>query len=706
MGFFSKKKNNENESKDEKVAGKKQTAKKNKKSDLGTIIRPSVVETALDIMDKNELFKSANDEGENVYVCLSLPTERIGGLSKKSKKEEDKGSLVELINGGSIEVYATDELVNNEELVFIPTPGTIDSMSEFSMLTAAEYDLLFVHEDGSIERTDYKVSYKDIEGILNDDDGHIDDIIGEDEEEVVSEAEKAADINLDQIEEIEDDYEEDVETLEDATYDEPVYEENYYEEPVMEEVPYVGEESVSVEDGNYYEDEMTHEEVYEEELPVEDVQDEQVDGAYRRIVEMDDLSVGYSLENFNLQFGDFTPENVPLFEIPIEAENSWLIEQVSTILTEANQDLKGLREHNRQQLQNQYTETMNRSLDHIINTYDYNNPEADVYKERKNIEEAIENTRKQSDERVKEKVNEEKARYNKERDEYANAAKLEAYRAYDDRNKKQSDEKLFRIQQEEEAIVTNERIQKLHELNQTRKDRALALQGVLESGIMLGLTDTYDKMLVDERDRRRFWQDRITHFVDSNRQHDIERAEILNRQLQEDQRVRKLEEEQKLRITQMKADFEAQHAIMVARIQELEAHQHTQLGSKDEQYKSLAEAARLREEQLKEEIVRLENKYSDLEKVKQELYDAQATRLNSERDSWKSQLEINQQQVKRTQTIIWALCIAAVIAAVFVGILIGAKLGYDTHSSKEAVANVITGTFYEALKDVPFNNLR
>ena len=349
---------------------------------------------------------------------------------------------------------------------------------------------------------------------------------------------------------------------------------------------------------------------------------------------------------------------------------------------------------------------MNRSLDHIINTYDYNNPEADVFKERKNIEEAIDNTRKKSDERVKEKVNEEKARYNKERDEYANAAKLEAYRAYDDRNKKQSDEKLFRIQQEEEAIVTNERIQKLHELNQTRKDRALALQGVLESGIMLGLTDTYDKMLIDERDRRRFWQDRITHFVDSNRQHDIERAEILNRQLQEDQRVRKLEEEQKLRIAQMKADFEAQHAIMVARIQELEAHQHTQLGSKDEQYKSLAEAARLREEQLKEEIVRLENKYSDLEKVKQELYDAQATRLNSERDSWKSQLEINQQQVKRTQTIIWALCIAAVIAAVFVGILIGAKLGYDTHSSKEAVANVITGTFYEALKDVPFNNLR
>lgn len=705
MGFFSKKKNNENESKDEKVAGKKQAAKKNKKSDLGTIIRPSVVETALDIMDKNELFKSANDEGENVYVCLLLPTERIGGLSKKSKKEEDKGSLVELINGGSIEVYATDELVNNEELVFIPTPGTIDSMSEFSMLTAAEYDLLFVHEDGSIERTDYKVNYKDIEGILNDDDGHIDDIIGEDEEEVISEAEKAADINLDQIEEIEDDYEEDVETLESATYDEPVYEENYYEEPVADEPAYIGEESVAVENGNYYEDEITHEEVYEEEVPVEDVQDEQVDNAYRRIVEMDDLSVGYSLENFNLQFGDFTPENVPLFEIPIEAENSWLIEQVSTILTEANQDLKGLREHNRQQLQNQYTETMNRSLDHIINTYDYNNPEADVYKERKNIEEAIENTRKQSDERVKEKVNEEKARYNKERDEYANAAKLEAYRAYDDRNKKQSDEKLFRIQQEEEAIVTNERIQKLHELNQTRKDRALALQGVLESGIMLGLTDTYDKMLVDERDRRRFWQDRITHFVDSNRQHDIERANILNKQLQEDQRVRKLEEEQQLRITQMKADFEAQHAIMVARIQELEAHQHTQLDSKDEQYKSLAEAARLREEQLKEEIVRLENKYSDLEKVKQELYDAQVTRLNSERDSWKSQLEINQQQVKRTQTIIWALCIAAVIAAIFVGILIGAKLGYDTHSSKEAVANVITGTFYEAL-DVPFNNLR
>ena len=197
FGFNKKDKDAEEEVKDDASST---VVKKNKKSGLSTVIRPSVIESALSIMEKNEPFISEDNDGEKAYVCLSLPTERIGGLSKKTKKDEAKGLLVELMNGGSIDIYALEDSIENDELIFIPTATTIEQMSDFSMLTNVEYDLVFVNEDGAIERTDFKVTFDEIKEIFDDEDGHIDDIIGDDSPEEEDVPLQASDVNLTEVE--------------------------------------------------------------------------------------------------------------------------------------------------------------------------------------------------------------------------------------------------------------------------------------------------------------------------------------------------------------------------------------------------------------------------------------------------------------------------------------------------------------------------
>lgn len=690
FGFNKKDKDTEEEVKDDASST---VVKKNKKSGLSTVIRPSVIESALSIMEKNEPFISEDNDGEKAYVCLSLPTERIGGLSKKTKKDEAKGLLVELMNGGSIDIYALEDSIENDELIFIPTATTIEQMSDFSMLTNVEYDLVFVNEDGAIERTDFKVTFDEIKEIFDDEDGHIDDIIGDDSPEEEDVPLQASDVNLTEVEaqpEVQDDGVS-LENMNQVNESAPA-EQGSIVPPVVSEqyqAPEVPAEQFD-DQSDYQEDDAQQ----EEEDVVEVYEDEDVNDTYDRVVAMDDLVLGYGPKNFNVQFHEFVPDNVPLFNLPLDDSGNWLVEQVSTIVTEANQDLQALREHHRQQLYNEYVETMNRALDHILRTYDYANPESEMFDSRKNIEESLEKSRIEMEKNIEALIKEQDDKYMKDRQARADLAREEALRAYDDRHKKQNDEYKYRIRQDEQNNMANLRIQRLHELNQYRREKAILAQAKIESGILLRLTQSYDEMLKAEQARRKDWQKRITTFVDSNRQYDIERTHIIEQQLKEDSRVRKLEEEQQLRINQMKLDFEAQGAATEARIKELTAHHQAQLADKDEQSSKISEAAAIREAQLKDEISRLERKFSDLEQVKQELYDAQATRLTAERDSWKNQLESNQQQVKRTQTIIIALCVVTALAALFVGILFGTKFGHSIATSN--ISNTILTSFIDA----------
>ena len=152
---------------------------KKKKGGMFSIFKESVMETVMTDFKENDQFIH-KENGEDKYVGIMLDTKDIGGLDKKSKKVEAKGQLIECINSGRIKTVITQDLMDEECIVFIPEAFTLNAMDEFSLLTDAKYELCYVYPDGDVECLGKKVTYSEITDILTADGGHIDDILGSD----------------------------------------------------------------------------------------------------------------------------------------------------------------------------------------------------------------------------------------------------------------------------------------------------------------------------------------------------------------------------------------------------------------------------------------------------------------------------------------------------------------------------------------------
>ena len=148
MGLFNKK--SPNEEPDNTVDVKK--AKK-KKDGMSSILHESVPETVLDDLSSNEAFVM-NRDGEDVYVGLLLNADDIGGISKKSNRDEAKGSIIECINSGRIKTLITNALMDEDKLVIIPDAVTIDAMDEYELLAEAPYKLCYINDNCEVEETD------------------------------------------------------------------------------------------------------------------------------------------------------------------------------------------------------------------------------------------------------------------------------------------------------------------------------------------------------------------------------------------------------------------------------------------------------------------------------------------------------------------------------------------------------------------------
>lgn len=183
MGFFGrKKKGSDAEGAVEKEAPKKGKEKKEKPPKkkapaMAQIFHESVVETAIDLFKQNESFIHVEND-VNKYVGMVLDTADIGGLDKKSRKDEAKGSLIECINSGRIATYISWDLMEVECICIIPTFGTLAAMDDFNMLTEAPYELCLVDEDGGLELLGIKTTYEQI-ATLQANDGHIDNLLGD-----------------------------------------------------------------------------------------------------------------------------------------------------------------------------------------------------------------------------------------------------------------------------------------------------------------------------------------------------------------------------------------------------------------------------------------------------------------------------------------------------------------------------------------------
>ncbi|MDP9903195.1 hypothetical protein [Arthrobacter bambusae] len=117
---------------------------------LRSVLKESTFGAAVDTLEKNLRFRLLPDaEGNSRWLALMLRAEAIGGLNSKTKRDEAKGSLVQQIVSDQIEAVATDRMLEEEFFAIVPSEDTLERMSEYSMLTGAQYGwIVFSAVDG------------------------------------------------------------------------------------------------------------------------------------------------------------------------------------------------------------------------------------------------------------------------------------------------------------------------------------------------------------------------------------------------------------------------------------------------------------------------------------------------------------------------------------------------------------------------------
>lgn len=148
--FFDRKREEKSEAK--KVVKSKQKAKINRKDEMSSVLDETEVQSALSSMSKEPKLRAHDQEDETkpMYITMLLKAEDIGGISIRRRKDKTIGQLVEAIKSNRIMAYIPAELMAKNELLIIPTPTTLDAMSDFTVLTSdkLKYELAVVIPDG------------------------------------------------------------------------------------------------------------------------------------------------------------------------------------------------------------------------------------------------------------------------------------------------------------------------------------------------------------------------------------------------------------------------------------------------------------------------------------------------------------------------------------------------------------------------------
>lgn len=121
---------------------------------LSSVIAETTPAAAVELLKGNTAFAMPSGTG---WVTLFISAEALGGLSKAaSGKDESKGSIAQLIDKDHIKVVATDQMLEEEVFGIIPTADVLDRMSEYGLLTRADYHWAVVSQP-ALDDLDVKV---------------------------------------------------------------------------------------------------------------------------------------------------------------------------------------------------------------------------------------------------------------------------------------------------------------------------------------------------------------------------------------------------------------------------------------------------------------------------------------------------------------------------------------------------------------------
>lgn len=707
MGLFGKKDKSSANAPVAQADVQTKTKGKKKKDMMSSILNESVTESAIETM-RSESTLRIDREGETCFIGMLLDTnhESFGGLNKKSRKDEDKGQIIELISSGRIATFIPQSLLDEEKLVIIPLMTTLDAMNEFEILTNAHYTIAVTSEDGSVEDTECEASYNDfMQFVMQGGDG-MDFLASHGVDWAQDEDFGSADEPYD-YEEGDDSYSDDEDPFgSDDDFDES--EESDYEVESDADIPFSGEDDVEYDDDDADEGES----VYDEEPPVEDVEDEgepdvvtdeapvepdvevpdeAVEKAITRRFYSDDLGLEVTTESFDAQFLHANTY-VPFDE---NRGEGWLNNYLNELSKDANVEMRHLHNTNLFEMREMFYDLLSKHCEQIQRDLD----ETDESTQYGQIMSALRDKRAERIDDVPAIVSRRRqdidGAWNRALAQVGEDASRAAQQQYRDRYGKQHDEQVFRIEPTIRREIEDEYQDAVREVREERRaDASKRLDyGITET--LAEVSKIYMERLQNEREVYAGHRKRIADFLDDNRKDDIVHSQVLAEELAQSEKADKVmakyEQELKNRMT----EFEVERQRLSADISNTERRAQERIADIkaecDRRVKELCDE----NEKLNKQVDSLLKQYADLDDKKVREYEARLAEARDEKQAWSDKCDHIAAVHKKSSILAITAVVVAVIASLAIGVIVGTNMNLNLNASN--ATHAITEEFNQRM---------
>lgn len=714
-GLFSKlfKKNGNKEEKQPKASKVKgmmsnKDKKKSKKVDennLSSVLNISVPETLLEELTNNSRFTYIDGKGETRYVAFMLKTDDIGGLNKKSKNDEDKGQLIELINAAHIKCLVTEQTFEDNVLIFLPEEDTISHLGEFSFLHDKPLYIVFVDEDCNYEITQASVLYQELrlfyvseqpvnnllfqKGILKYDVSE-NESIDENQDNLQYElVEETQDYNEVVQEESEPNQQEDeiIQADEDSSIDEEISEINvedeqnedgyYTDDDEDDDLPFGNDEVV---DYSNDDEDFTSDDVYipNDEVNLDDVDmidtrvidKQEFDSAVKRLFSSDDLNLEVTTQPFDDLIAnrfEYRPFNEML-------ATSWLNDYLKDMYINNNDRLNLLHQKNVIDARNKYLAIMSKACDDIIKGLDYTNPENISYHEYEEIKAINDSYGEKAAVMIseaKEKVIEE---YEKKREKAGEIGRENALSDFDLRNKTQHKKELDDVANDISKKVDSEMKNNLDKLLDKRK---------LIANKQLDLCQNEALNIINKELRNKFEEENALYlelsqqargYIDLHQKDEINYNTLQHEQLKHSTEVEDITNLMKRRLDEQAMDYERNKKNLLEDIEQIKRDSKKEIEEikKDAERKVLD--AQHNVDAQKEHFASIVEDYKKLDKERSDDFKNRLEEKNRERDELIEAHNKFERKTRNSHFFILTMSVVAVLASLFVGMLFGSKV--------------------------------
>ncbi len=666
-------------------------AKKEVKSSMSEFFPESVASAVIPVVKQNTPFIFA-DKGKHYYIGMLLDVAKIGGVSKKTVNDKDKGGVIELIKNGNIDAYVTAELNDSNQLLFIPTIKTIDHLGDYGVFRKVSgYEFVKLNDKLEIvEHTEVFGTYDQFRQIATGQ-ANIKDYVksadvivaGSAEDPTVSHniasqavnkakdianavseiaATKIAPVASKVVENVKEKIADSsgIKDMQAKPAEKPA--EKPKEEPKPEEPP--KEEQKPAEEAKPAETKPA--------APVEDEEEAvytetQVLSSVERIFHADNLDLPLSTEPFDQIF----TVNNHLIKFDIDPRDTYVNEHLNHMALEANRDLQKMRADNLRRLREKYFMLMSARIVEIQKILDINNKNTNygAFKDSIDSQKAanLSNIAAMMDER-QQKLEE---AYNKRLEEYCELRAKEARAEYKEKYQRQHQADMAAIEGNVRAEIEATYNAALNELYLARRNDALTTLDLNITGVLQELMEDYKQMFEEETKFYNVKAEEMRNYSKELHQLDAKRLAVEEERNRITNEVNDARAEASAKIALIKSEYEGAQQALEARSTAsiMQAENETKL-IKDQLESRTLTFMQDKDSLQKQLDAAIERADKAVELAKAD-YEHRLIQAQDDRDSWKQTLDAYKDQHRHNNRLAAILVIAITIAAIAGGFVAG-----------------------------------